>query len=39
MTLLPRKRVYREVGVASVHGMPVVTLDGRPLRSPAKSIL
>ena len=39
MTLRPRKRVYKEVSVDSADGMPVVTLDGRPLRSPAKSIL
>lgn len=39
MTLRPRKRLYKEVGVASAGGMTVVTLDGRPLRSPAKSIL
>ena len=39
MTLRPRKRIYKEVGVGSADGMPVVTLDGRSLRSPAKSIL
>ena len=39
MTLGPLKRAYREVGVDSVDGAPVVTLDGRPLRSPAKSIV
>ncbi len=39
MTLGPLKRVYKEVGVDSVDGAPVVTLDGRPLRSPAKSIV
>lgn len=39
MTLGPFKRAYKEVGVDSVDGAPVVTLDGRPLRSPAKSIV
>ena len=39
MTLDPLRRAYREVGVGVVDGAPVVTLDGRPLRSPAKSIV
>ena len=39
MTLDPLRRAYEEVGVGVVDGAPVVTLDGRPLRSPAKSIV
>ena len=39
MTPDPLKRACKEVGVGVVDGAPVVTLDGRPLRSPAKSIV
>lgn len=39
MTLRPLKRVYKEVTVGRVEGVPAVLLDGRPLQTPAKAPL
>ena len=39
MTLRPLKRVYKEVTVGHVDGVPAVLLDERPLRTPAMAPL